>query len=523
MKIAALCLGLLLLCSACTESRDEHSMTALMHAADAGDAVEVRQLLARGARVNARVIPHSSLRQFIAFISWMQELPHRDGGWTPLFYASRGGYAEVMKLLIEAGADVNVVTEERETALQVASWAGRYEPVDLLLRSGAKPDLPDGRPLWAACQWANAALVRRLLDAGADTNGIGGAQPPIFVAIEVADVETVKALVEHGANLEVRDRPSGWTPLQRATQAGRERIVAVLRAAGSTDDGAADLALLQAVHTRDVAGVRAALKEGAKARAKSREGEPALVIAARFGDLESVRALLAAGADVNERGPARGAPILGPAMNGHVDVARLLLDSGADPDVEDRTNGSPISLAAQFGHLEIVELLLAKGVDVKKRNRGALALATHRGDREMARALLGAGADVNAGGGGPLRAAAWQGHCDLVRELLAAGADANLEGESRMTALQRAAGMGHAECVRLLLGAGAKVDRVDESGNTALLFAAVGGYLETVRLLLAAGADPNRRDSDGKTILQHAAQLKHPDVAEALRQAGAKS
>jgi hypothetical protein len=52
------------------DRRDEHGMTALMRAARAGALVQARQLIARGAGVNARV-PSNDLEVFVAFLSWM--------------------------------------------------------------------------------------------------------------------------------------------------------------------------------------------------------------------------------------------------------------------------------------------------------------------------------------------------------------------------------------------------------------------------------------------------------------------
>src|SRR5687768_9679100 len=80
-------------CNPFRDSTDEHEKTALMYAAEAGDAAAVRRELADGARVNQRVIGHSTVRVILAFIAWMQELPDRDPGYTALHYAARaGGY-----------------------------------------------------------------------------------------------------------------------------------------------------------------------------------------------------------------------------------------------------------------------------------------------------------------------------------------------------------------------------------------------------------------------------------------------
>src|SRR5438477_13119522 len=79
------------------DRRDEHGTTALMRAAMAGNRAESERLITRGADVNARV-PTRDLRELIAFLSWMQELPASDIGYTPLHYAAQSRSAAVAAL-----------------------------------------------------------------------------------------------------------------------------------------------------------------------------------------------------------------------------------------------------------------------------------------------------------------------------------------------------------------------------------------------------------------------------------------
>ena len=91
--------------------------TALMLAAFKGDMKLVNTLLERGASIN------------------------RVGGWTPLHYAATNGHTEIMKLFIEKGARVNVLTASGVTPLYMAARHPSREAVMLLLKAGAFRDI----------------------------------------------------------------------------------------------------------------------------------------------------------------------------------------------------------------------------------------------------------------------------------------------------------------------------------------------------------------------------------------------
>ncbi|MGH7856648.1 MAG: ankyrin repeat domain-containing protein, partial [Candidatus Binatia bacterium] len=133
VALSALSLGF----AACSrEPIDEHGMTALMRAAAAGDLDGVRAAIREGADVG-REVPGHGIRGLIAFLSWMQQLPTRDEGWTALTYASAGGHADVVRALLAAGADVNRGGGLGETALLVAAGRGDDEVTRLLIEAGA--------------------------------------------------------------------------------------------------------------------------------------------------------------------------------------------------------------------------------------------------------------------------------------------------------------------------------------------------------------------------------------------------
>lgn len=69
----------------------------------------------------------------------VDEVEHSDGG-TALTVAAEGGFADVARVLVEAGADIHVVAEDNHTALTYSFARGHSDIVELLLRSGADPN-----------------------------------------------------------------------------------------------------------------------------------------------------------------------------------------------------------------------------------------------------------------------------------------------------------------------------------------------------------------------------------------------
>ncbi|MER5431429.1 ankyrin repeat domain-containing protein [Streptomyces sp. NPDC002588] len=109
--------------------------------------------------------------------------------------------------------------------------------VDLLLRAGADPAAPDAdgtTPLYTACVQGAAGIARRLLEAGAppdaESAGPGAEGTPLCAAACWGHTETVRTLLAHGADPDLReDHGTGWTPLRWAETGPHPETAALLR------------------------------------------------------------------------------------------------------------------------------------------------------------------------------------------------------------------------------------------------------------------------------------------------------
>ena len=154
----------------------------MINSASEGDIKTVKQLLEKGANINA----------------W------NKNGQTALHEASRNEHADIVKLLIDKGMDVNIEGDCNETALHEASRNGHTDTVQLLIDNGAdiesKELSDDQTPLHWSSQDGHIDSVRLLLDKGADVNAKNkNGQTALDFAQAQKNEDIVKLLKESGA------------------------------------------------------------------------------------------------------------------------------------------------------------------------------------------------------------------------------------------------------------------------------------------------------------------------------------
>jgi ankyrin repeat protein len=156
--------------------------------------------------------------------------------------ARQGDIDALSHLLASVGPGVDLVNASYgcsgNTPLIEAGCEGHVEMVQCLLQLGANVDKPDaggrGPMYWAAAN-GQAAVIRFLLDCGANPHGQGQAATPLLVAARENRVEVVLALLAHPVARDTLDEATGWgvNPLHVACAWGREEVVTILLRAGA--------------------------------------------------------------------------------------------------------------------------------------------------------------------------------------------------------------------------------------------------------------------------------------------------
>jgi ankyrin repeat protein len=257
---------------------------------------------------------------------------------TPLAWAARNGQAQSIRILREYGADINTKDDSGWSPIMIAALECHAETVNELIAVGADPDYLDGfelhgTPLTIACKRVNALeTVKVLVEAGADVcgsnNPTGGT--PLHRAAELGDEEVVSYLIQHGAGVEAKEFTTLWTPLRYAIKGGH------------------------------IACVRTLLSAGANRNAEFQNNWTPAHVAASCKKWEIMRMLLEQPMEVSHHTEPEGWTPLHLSLNVGPTapvIVKLLLNAGADPRRKDAKGLTPLDWALGAEKQDIAEIL----------------------------------------------------------------------------------------------------------------------------------------------------------------------
>ena len=326
-----------------------------------------------------------------------------SGGRSLVCLASMNGYTQSIKLLIEAGADVNFVGDLELTSLMLACSHCHEDTVQLLLQSGADPSVLTSSGKTALMystygdQYFN--IVKCLLETGAVVNAQNKNGWSAFTkACKNGCYRLAELLIQYGADVQL-SMIHRYTPLMIACEYRHENIAALL------------------------------LNSLADSNLHNDYGVTALMIACQQQLTQTVSLLLSSGADPNLQNNGEQTALMISCVTWESlelddSVPLLLISAGANPNIQDKHGSTALMIAVHHEYISGVRILLNAQAHVNIQNTHgytALHYSVSAGNLTITELLLSTGANsslVNMHGCTALDLALSNNHCEVCQLLL---------------------------------------------------------------------------------------------------------
>jgi ankyrin repeat protein len=305
-----------------------------MWAAAENHADVVKLLLERGADVNATsaVFDFTTLRPKAGSIP--MNFPR--GGFSALLFAARQGAFDAAKTLVERGADVNIADPDNTSPLLIAVINFHYDLAAYLIEKGAdvnKADKMGRAPLYAAIDMRNLDVSTR---------------PSPRTDDKRTALDIIRLLLDKGADTNAK-------------------LAKVIPARGVLDGADGTLGIgatpfLRAARSQDLQVMKMLLDKGADWKLATADNATAMHLCAGLawrdgktrgsetGSIECLQMLLDKGADIQAQTVRTGEmPLHGAAARGADKIVQFLVDKGANPTAKDKTGRTPLDVAMGVG------------------------------------------------------------------------------------------------------------------------------------------------------------------------------
>jgi serine/threonine-protein phosphatase 6 regulatory ankyrin repeat subunit B len=348
-----------------------------------------------------------------------------------LMLASCNGHAEVVRTLVNAGANVNW-HNQHGTALMVTCFT---QCVTTHLKSASKKFIQD-----------RTEVIDLLCSNGAEVNKSFDGKTPLQVSILCGHTETTRQLVNHGA--EINDKADDWSPLTIAAMAGQVDIAKYLIECGAQVKSK-DIVFcsIYMQHTEKVKFHHDTITNlaGTEDPDFSESVRSALdyITAPRYVERAKMVELL-----LDSLGSVPSDTLLEVCARGHTETVKIMLDYGAEVNLQDVRTGMSALMGACFGgHPEVVKLLLDRGAEVD-------ALDSKGNSPLILTCLM----EFAGNGVAALRRRSEAEYVEVVKILLDYSAKVDIRNNKGVSAQMAACSAGNIDILRLLLNHGTQID-----------------------------------------------------------------
>jgi ankyrin repeat protein len=260
-----------------------------------------------------------------------------QSGATSLSLAAIMNGVDMVRPLIEMGADVNIQNKDGFTAISAAVKANNHQAIQAFIEAGANLNVQDkngATPIHLAIEANNHQVIQAFIEAGANLNiqDENGATPIHLAIIQSKNPNVVtKMLIDTKANLNLQDK-NGYTPLHYATAIENSEIIKNL------------------------------IKNGANQSLLNNDGVPCLNYAIIQGQNHLVQNFIEAGADLNVLDINGNTPLVTAILSNNREALKKLINAGANPNVS--TYGkTPIDIKPEYFNDKAILKLFKEAID----------------------------------------------------------------------------------------------------------------------------------------------------------------
>ncbi|KAJ3106168.1 hypothetical protein HDU96_008306 [Phlyctochytrium bullatum] len=469
------------------------------------------------------------------------EVDSAKDGLTGLQFACRRNLTDIVKLLLEYGADYQRADASGSFPIQLSTSVNVWRaiapkmpvpPYDLFDAALRGDDVGTRLILAAEKNPLTKLRQQKMMELG----DLARSVTPLHAAAYEGNAVICEILLKFGAEVDARDNYA-WTPLSYSAYVGSTEVTRLLLRKGADLESMAEsnlTPLMLAVFKGRLDVAALLVDEGPNVETKNESGQTSLHIAAEEGKVEVARFLLDKGVDIESRGEHGRTPLHIAAECGNLDVVHLLIERGAVIESKDKNSDTPLIHAAFDSHIRVVDLLIENGAEIECKNlqeQTPLHAASINGHVDLARRLLEKGADIESRDldmATPLMKAAFAGHLEVVKLLVEEGADI-FAGDSRLKTARNwavvqqhravaeflallandplhkywmALAAGDIGALKSILSSNSNEINSSRNGRTGLHLACSKNLVDVVKLLVQFGADHNKTDRFGKLPLQ---------------------
>ena len=421
-------------------------------------------------------------------------------GQSALHIAAMKNRIEIVEVLLNAGAKVNLQDKEGNTPLHYACYANKVESVSLLMKFGADPKIQNSKEETAMHKAAFICgeEIFDMLYLMSNLEGVNHlGRKPLHVAARYQNLEFCRLLL--GAKVQE-------TPLDFE---GNDPLMSCLKGLNSNEE--LERLFISKLQNTEFA---------------NKKGEHYLHAAATTDKASAIISLLDAGAIVDCKDNACVTPLIRALRNRKKNAARVLVDNGADISVKDNDGRTLLHLMAfwmteKTELKEFIEVIDINAVDTK--GRSALHDVVYWGHKNNAQELIKAGANVNIAsienGETPIFGAVRKRRLEMVDLLIKSKAELKIKNVYGETALKLAVSGDESDLdiIKLLLQSGAEVNALNIYNESIAHEIVRSGDVDLMKLFLKYKPDLSLKDRLDKTPLDWAIERKLTKMINILK------